>query len=138
MVIHFAHVWAQLLQYRTRFAHAIFRSLVVLVQNIFFHIAKLSPSSSFTWAEFSFNFRGRGNQTICIFYNVFFYHFLYILQHWCNCYLSSTKVIDIQIYNFYTISVYNLQGLRLTTNLQIPENDCRFYSQYWVKSMMNF
>ena len=47
-------------------------------------------------------------------------------------------IIDLQIYNFLLVLVYNLQPSQTKKpiyNLQeIKENNCRFYNQYQAKS----
>ena len=48
------------------------------------------------------------------------------------------RIIDLQIYNFLMVLVYNLQPFQTKKpiyNLQeIKENNCRFYNRYWAKS----
>ena len=47
-------------------------------------------------------------------------------------------IIDLQIYNFLMVFIYNLQPFQTKNyiyNLQeIQENNCRFYNQYRAKS----
>ena len=57
-----------------------------------------------------------------------------IKYHLSNVSIAMFWYTNIQ---FFTMPVYNLQGFEvktLSTNLRIPDNNCRFYNKYRVKS----